>query len=151
MREVPRRLNVKGFPYKQITMKKLLLIVTILFAGIATSSAQENEGKAEFKFNKEIIDFGELTQGDTVTHEFTFKNIGKQPLVIASLVPGCDGCIITNWSKEPIKPGENSVIKVSYITSGRTGPFSKNIIIFSNAKTPQKVIYIKGKVQPLLN
>ena len=45
----------------------------------------------------------------------------------------------------PILPGESQVIKVTYDTK-RPGSFSKTVSINSNAKTPQKVITIKGIV-----
>jgi len=38
------------------------------------------------------------------------------------------------------------VIKAVYNSKGRPGTFNKAITISSNAETPSKVIYIKGKV-----
>ena len=46
-------------------------------------------------------------------------------------------------------PGENGQIEVSYDTK-RPGGFSKAITIFSNAKTPRKILKIKGFVEKLV-
>lgn len=131
-------------------MKNLLLIITILFTGVYASDAQTKDvdkQKPSFKFDQETYDFGDLTEGVVATHDFEFKNTGKEPLVIKNVVASC-GCTTPKWSKEPIQPGKKGVVTVSYNTKGRPTPFSKNIIIYSNADTPQKVLYIKGKVKP---
>ena len=46
----------------------------------------------------------------------------------------------------PIKPGESQVIKVTYDTK-RPGNFTKTVTLHSNAKTPEKVLTIKGVVE----
>ena len=43
--------------------------------------------------------------------------------------------------------GEMQVIKVTYDTK-RAGNFTKTVTVTSNAKTPTKVLTIKGKVEP---
>ena len=49
------------------------------------------------------------------------------------------------WPKEPILPGKSDMISVTY-NAAHAGSFNKSITITSNAKTPTKVIYIKGSV-----
>lgn len=129
-------------------MKKLVLLASVLFLGIFTANAQQDAdaNKPEFKFNKVSHDFGTLTEGEVATFDFEFKNTGKEPLLITNVVPSC-GCTTPKWSKEPIAPGKSGVITVSYDTKGRPTPFSKNVTIYSNAKTPTKVLYIKGEVK----
>ena len=60
---------------------------------------------------------------------------------------GSCGCTVPTYPKNiPIKPGETQAIKVTYDTK-RPGNFTKTVTIHSNAKTPEKVITIKGMVQ----
>ena len=47
-------------------------------------------------------------------------------------------------------PGEKGKIEVSYDTK-RPGGFSKAITIFSNAKTPRKMVKIKGYVEKAIS
>jgi hypothetical protein len=99
---------------------------------------------AEITFTKELHDFGTINKGDNGTTEFTFKNTGKEPLIIANAQGSC-GCTVPVWPKEPIAPGATSTIKVTYDTK-RVGAFTKTVTITSNAQTANKVITIKGVV-----
>ena len=99
---------------------------------------------SEFKFEKEIIDYGKITQNSERIRVFEFTNIGATPLIITSVRSSC-GCTIPKKPTEPIMPGKKGKIEVSYDTS-RLGGFSKIITIFSNAKNERKTIRIKGYV-----
>ena len=52
-----------------------------------------------------------------------------------------------SWPRNPIMPGDSSIIKVKYATT-RVGRFTKPITITSNAKTPNKRLTIKRTVKP---
>lgn len=98
----------------------------------------------EFKFEKEIIDYGKIDKGSNGERTFVFTNVGNQPLIIKNIQSSC-GCTVPKKPEKPIMPGEKGEIKVSYDTK-RIGGFSKAITIFSNAKNSRKVIKIKGYV-----
>lgn len=132
-------------------MKKLFLLCflavglnSIASAQTTPTTAAVDQNKAEFKFNDESHDFGTLSKGAPCTYEFTFSNIGKEPLIISNVVPSC-GCTTPSYSKEPVGPGKTGKIMVSY-DSNRVGPFSKSITISSNSKTPTKTLFIKGTI-----
>lgn len=136
-------------------MKKILLSLS-LFAFIAvgvqaqeakTTSAPikvENPNAPVMTFETEVIDYGTIEQGADGVREFKFKNTGKEPLIISNSRGSC-GCTVPTWPKEPIKPGESSVIKVKYDTK-RLGAINKSVTITSNSSTPTKVIRIKGQI-----
>ncbi len=107
-----------------------------------TSLGQET---AEFKFEKETIDYGKIAKGSDGVRTFVFTNVGKQPLIISNIQSSC-GCTVPKKPEKPIMPGEKGEIKVSYDTK-RLGGFSKVITIFSNAKATRKIIKIKGYVK----
>lgn len=102
---------------------------------------------AEISFTKELHDFGTINKGDNGTVEFSFKNTGKEPLIIANAQGSC-GCTVPVWPKEPIAPGASSSIKVTYDTK-RIGAFTKTVTITSNAQTAAKTITIKGVVNDI--
>lgn len=108
------------------------------------SNATAPASLAEISFTKELHDFGTINKGDNGTVEFSFKNTGKEPLIIANAQGSC-GCTVPVWPKEPIAPGASSSIKVTYDTK-RVGAFTKTVTITSNAKTAAKTITIKGVV-----
>lgn len=134
-------------------MKKVFLTVGVVMITLFSVNAQEittaPEAKAslaEITFENDVHDYGNIKQSANGVCEFKFKNTGKEPLII-SMARGSCGCTVPEWPKEPIKPGESGVIKVSYDTK-RTGPINKNVTITSNAKTaPTKVLRITGNVE----
>jgi len=136
-------------------MKKLFLLCFLAVGMSSVAMAQTTSAnvtaavvdpnKAEFKFTEESHDFGTLTKGAPCSYEFTFTNIGKEPLIISNVVPSC-GCTTPKYSKDPVAPGQTGNIMVTY-DSNRVGPFSKSITISSNSKTPTKTLFIKGIIQ----
>lgn len=137
-------------------MKKIFYISCLFLSSV--SFAQEHKTAApaklepvkvsengpEILFVKEQHDFGTISKGDNGTTEFSFKNTGKEPLIITDAKGSC-GCTVPQWPKEPIKPGASASIKVTYDTK-RVGAFTKTVTLTSNAKTPSKILTIKGVV-----
>ncbi len=123
-------------------MRTVLTFALVLFVSFASFGQDD---KPEFKFVEETIDYGKINQGADGKRVFEFTNVGKSPLIITSIKASC-GCTVPKKPEKPIMPGETGKIEVSYDTK-RTGGFSKAITIFSNAKTPRKMIKIKGYVQ----
>ena len=124
-------------------MKKLIILcsVVFLFASVAAFKVEE---KAEFKFEKETHDFGKIPQGKPVSVEFKFTNTGNEPLIITNIESVC-GCTVPKYTNTPVLKGQTGTISVTY-NAAALAPFSKGLTIRSNAKTPIKVIYIKGEV-----
>ncbi len=128
-------------------MKNLFLSAALLlFTGSALVAQQALNTGPEISFEKEIHDFGTLTQGGDATTEFKFVNTGSEPLIISNARGSC-GCTVPQWPKKPIKPGESAVINVKY-DSNRIGPINKSVTIASNASNePTKVLRIKGNIK----
>ena len=131
-------------------MKKIALILFIGLIGFSINAQNKVETKKVdpnapvFELERKIIDYGEIEKGSDGKHVFTFKNVGKSPLIIANVKGSC-GCTVPSTPKEPIMPGATGKITVKYDTN-RVGPFSKTITITSNASEPKKVIRVKGRV-----
>lgn len=124
-------------------MKKLIILCSVIFLFAAVTAFQAAE-QAEFKFEKETHDFGKIPQGKPVSIEFKFTNIGDEPLIINNVESAC-GCTVPKYTNTPVLKGQTGTITVTY-NAAALAPFSKGLTIRSNAKTPVKVIYIKGEV-----
>lgn len=111
----------------------------------ANSTPIANPNAGDFAFTEETHDFGKIPKGTPVNYEFNFTNSGKEPIVISNVQASC-GCTTPKWPKEPILPGKSASINVQY-NAANPGGFNKSITITSNAKTPSKVLYIKGTVE----
>lgn len=110
-----------------------------------TTTIVEDKNAPELTLDKTVYDFGTIAYKSNGAFEFSFKNTGKEPLIISNVQKTC-GCTSLDWTKDPVKSGDKGVIKVTYDTS-RTGAFTKNIIVFSNSKTPQVTLTFKGTVE----
>lgn len=136
-------------------MKKLFLaiIITAGFTGAAysqataqTAATPATASKAAITFTADQFDFGTVPQGTPVTHVFSFKNTGKEPLILTSVTASC-GCTTPEWPKEPVAPGAAATIKATY-NAANPGTFTKTVTVMSNAATPQTILTIKGEVKP---
>ncbi len=131
-------------------MKKLFLTLAFLLPGSIALLAQQpaqpavNPNAPEITFDKTVHDYGTVVQGGDGTCEFRFTNTGKEPLILSKPISSC-GCTVPTWPQEPILPGKNEVIKITYNTNS-IGPINKSVTINSNAKTNRVVLQIKGTV-----
>lgn len=98
------------------------------------------------EFEKTEHDFGKILQGEQVSYTFKFKNVGNAPLIISSIEKTC-GCTTPNYSKEPIKPGENGKITVTYDSKGHKGFQNKRLVVKSNTNPSESIIRIKAQVE----
>lgn len=76
-------------------------------------------------------DFGNITEGEKVSHTFHFKNTGSNNLIISKVETGC-GCTAADYGKAPIPPGKDGKIEVVFNSAGRYGKQYKEISIFAN-------------------
>jgi len=132
-------------------MRNIGFISAVIMLSLFLQSCTNGEGKkargdsvitfAETNFEYEDITF--KGDGDC---EFTFRNTGKTPLILTHVKSTC-GCTVAEWPSEPIKAGEQGIIRVTYDTQ-RVGTFYKSIYVYSNASNGVQRLYIKGRVQP---
>jgi hypothetical protein len=115
-----------------------IILFFVSFVAFSQKSANEVLQLKETQFN-----FGKIPQGKPVTHNFTIVNSGDSALLLENVQASC-GCTTPEWSKLPILPGEESIIKVGY-NAASEGIFEKAITIYHN-KGLTKTILIKGEV-----
>lgn len=129
-------------------MKKVLSIIAFLAVTAAvraqTTPVATNPNAPEFQFVSEVYDFGSIPQGVPAEARFEFTNTGKEPLIITDVQKTC-GCTKTEWSKEPIAPGQKGWIVAEY-NAANEGAFTKAITVMSNTKTPNMKLTFKGTV-----
>ncbi|MBL7923999.1 MAG: DUF1573 domain-containing protein [Bacteroidia bacterium] len=115
-------------------------------APAASPAAVDNKNASEMTFEAEEFNFGNIKQGESVTHEFTFVNEGKEDLIITNAQGSC-GCTVPQYPKEPIKKGGKGVIKVTFNSAGKMGMQDKTVTITSNAKNSPRILHLKGTVE----
>lgn len=128
----------------QATRVIAVLITCCLFLFPSCKEKQEKKNTpaadTKIEFAKKTFDFGDITEGETVSHTFFFKNTGEHNLIIRKIETGC-GCTTVNYSDKPVKPGKEGKLEIAFNSSGRYGKQYKEIRIFANG--PQKDITLK--------
>ncbi len=96
-------------------------------------------------FAETVFDFGDVPDGESVSHTYRFTNTGKEPLVISNARGSC-GCTVPKWPRTPIPPGEGGEIVVEFNTKGKPGRQSKKVTITANTDPAQTFLTISGNV-----
>jgi hypothetical protein len=131
-------------------MKKIFAFVltTLFFAPVF---AQSKKTGPEITFEETTIDYGKIEEKSDGARTFVFRNTGNEPLIIERAQPTC-GCTVPEWTREPIMPGKEGRIQVTYDTK-RIGHFNKSIKIYSNASNSDAqgviTLRIRGEIEKI--
>jgi hypothetical protein len=113
-----------------------------LFASI--SFAQLMQPKLVLQQN--TFDFGDIKQGETVSHTFVLSNSGGDLLKISNVKASC-GCTAAAPEKNELAPGESTNLVVKFNSTGRQGKQTKTVRIFSNdPQNSEMLLTITGNV-----
>ncbi len=93
-----------------------------------------------------VYDFGTLISPESITHEFSLKNVGDEPVQISNI----KNCCGVSTAIEPmvIEPGSNAVCISVFKCKNRYGKQEKQILISSNdRKNPYFELKMVGTLQ----
>ena len=120
-------------------------ISSIIRSPITANGLKDTVNVAKMTFDEITYEFGEVLEGEIVEHTFKFKNTGKVPLLITEAHSTC-GCTVPRWPKEPIEPGQDGEIKVTFNTLNKTASQEKPVIITANTYPSITQVFLKGYV-----
>ena len=101
----------------------------------------------KFSFDQEEHNFGQIRDGDIVSHTFRFTNSGEAPLIISKATAAC-GCTVPQWPKQPIPAGGSGEIQVQFDSSNKPGMQNKVVTITANTESKVKKLLIRAQVNP---
>lgn len=111
-----------------------------------TASGQvSTKGTPRISFESTVHDFGRVIEGEKITYAFKFSNSGKGDLLITGVTSTC-GCTVPEFTKDPLNPGENGTIKVTFDSSNRKGFQNKVVTVVSNTIPSTTELKIKAMV-----
>lgn len=91
-------------------------------------------------------DFGDITQGEKVSHNFVISNVGGDKLIISDVKAGC-GCTAAAPEKSELAPGESTKLLVTFNSTGRSGPQHKTVMFKTNdPETPASMLTITANI-----
>jgi len=128
-------------------MKKIVIVflLSILGAGLIVAAAPKIE------VDNATLDFGEVREGDLVTHTFILSNAGDETLVIEKVNPWCGCTTIPSLSKTELAPGETAQLEAVLDTAGLgITTINKSITVYSNdPETPELLLRMKGTMKQI--
>jgi hypothetical protein len=93
-----------------------------------------------------VVNFGIVKAGTILTREIKMTNTGKKELIIRHAQSNCS-CLTITPGLRVLKPGQETTIKISFDTSGRTGPQNKSVTLYStDPKAPVQRITLTSAV-----
>ncbi len=124
-------------------MKKTVLLTFVLFL---TYVGFSQTLEPAISWDKKVHKFGTFKEEKGLqTTVFNFTNTGSKPLYVTNVRASC-GCTATDYTKDPIKPGEKGFVKVTYNPRNRPGKFNKSVTVTTNTEKPTTILRIQGEV-----
>jgi Protein of unknown function (DUF1573) len=117
----------------------------IVNIGATASDVDATTKTGKFEFEENNFDFGTINSGAEVVHVYKFKNAGDADIVISQVKGSC-GCTSPEYPQNPVKPGEDGEIKVTFRSKGMAGQVVKDITILANTVPTTKILTISGEV-----
>ena len=114
------------------------------------AAAQAGLGGSDLiEFDDTRHDFGKVSDTETLTHAFVFRNKGASTLVIRDVKTSC-GCTTTKLARQEFAPGEGDKIEIKFKPKGG-GKQTKYITVITNdEKQPQVKLAISADVIPVV-
>ena len=96
-------------------------------------------------FDNEMHDFGRISQGESISYSFHFRNSGNSDLVISGCSASC-GCTVADYPRGRIIPGGEGYITVTFNSQGKMGQQYQEVTVSSNAQPSKVVLKIVSQV-----
>lgn len=106
------------------------------------------KGADAMRFEKAHIDAGRIGEDDAPSeYIYRWHNEGDKPLVISRVQTTC-GCASPSYGKEPVRPGGEGSVTITYHPKGHPGSFQRKIFVFTQLsdKQPTAVLELTGHV-----
>ncbi|HEV8540789.1 MAG TPA: DUF1573 domain-containing protein [Verrucomicrobiae bacterium] len=135
----------------------LIISLNLSFAALAqtpnttaVNSQPNNPANAttgsRITFDSLVFNFGKVSAGEVVKHDFVFTNTGTALLEITDVHPGC-GCTTAGTWDKAVEPGKTGRIPLQFNSSGFGGMVSKSATITCNDPAhPSVILELTGTV-----
>ncbi len=128
-------------------MKKSLCLLFLLVATVVCM-AQTGEPQfiETFSPDNRVHDFGNIRESDgKVTHVFRLKNNGNKPVAISAVNTWC-GCMVADYTKRVVRPGETAEVTVSLDPDHKQGKFVKQVVVLVNDGRQYVRLWVKADI-----
>jgi hypothetical protein len=93
--------------------------------------ARDTANYTYIKWLETSINFGTIRCGDKVKLIYRFKNVGEKPLFVINVTEACN-CALTEFNTDPIQPGKQGTIQVTFDSKTQVDGIRKSIVVETN-------------------
>ena len=138
----------------KISFLTLCIVATSVLARAADQPAATNAPATpgtnsvgpKIEFATPLYEFGRVTSGTQVKHDFIFTNTGDATLEITSVSPGCGCTTVGEWTHK-VEPGQTGHIPINFNSTGYTTTVTKTPHVYSNDKShPDFTLQLRGTI-----
>lgn len=134
-------------------MIRYLLVWLLVLVPAVSGMAQTGQPTflETFKPVERVHDFGAIYERDgLVSHVFTLRNTGKKPVAISAVNTWC-GCMVADYTRRAVRPGETARVTVSLDPDHKQGNFAKQVVVLLNDGKQYVRLWIKAHIIPCLH
>jgi hypothetical protein len=116
--------------------------------GNAGEASEASAASSASTVQSDSWDFGDVSAGSVLTHEFVIVNDSEKDLAIKDTTTSC-GCTVSEINNKLLKPGESTIVSIKLDTKGYTGSVQQ--FVYVNTDSMDKPIIrltVKAKVLP---
>ena len=136
-----------GYEGKKNTYKSRISISAVIQEDFSKITKEELKIAPRIEFKNIEYNFDTIQQGKIVTTSYSFKNVGKSPLLVRKIKTSC-GCTAGQLDKTEFKKGEEGEIKVTFDSTHKQHNVNQRITVITNDPTkPIHELIIKGHVK----
>ncbi len=134
--------------FRRVITFSSCLALLFFFTSFASAQEKEKLRYAKLLIPSSTYDFGAVSQGSKVSHEFVIENKGEGALHIQRVVPAC-GCTASTVDKDFIQPGESGKVHVEFDTTGFSGEKIKTVRLYTNdPDNLSAILSLRGTIEP---
>ncbi len=105
----------------------------------------DKEALTVVSLSKDKVDLGDFSWNKEREADFVISNVGKLPLIINDVITSC-GCTKVDYTKKPVSPGENIILKIKY-KAEQPEHFNKTITVYCNAENAPFKLRVTGNAE----
>ena len=117
----------------------------IIQGGSLQDDSEDKQVMTTVSLEATVFSMGDFAWQEERQGTFRLKNTGEKPLVIQDVVTSC-GCLTVDYSQEPVMPGKEAVIGVTY-KADSPGYFNKVMTVYCNTEDSPIRLRVKGEAE----
>ena len=118
----------------------------IVMPATASQAGGDEVLRPVLTFQDTLFDFGTVSEGHVVQHTFEFVNDGPGQALLADVSTTCGCTVAGTWPREPLEPGTQGQIDVTFDTHDKSGVQDKVVSVVANTNPGVVRLHLRGEV-----